>query len=124
MEVDLHVSADDLPSFQADCGEHLIIQPDTLVFYVDDTGDERMNNQGHPIFAFGGVATVGAFHVPIARTWRAMKAKTFPQVTGPLHAKRHLRERLSQRKRQVVLAAMAHKELGRFGYYQQHRPLG
>lgn len=34
---DLHVSADDLPSFQADRGEHLIIQPDTLVFYVDDT---------------------------------------------------------------------------------------
>jgi hypothetical protein len=115
MELDFRATAKGPPGFEAAPGEHLIIQPNALVFYIDDTGDERMNNRDHPIFAFGGVATVGQFHLPIARTWQAMKARTFPQVTGPLHAKKHLRDRLSRPKRQAVLKAVAHEELGRFG---------
>src|SRR6185437_16078565 len=54
-------------------GEHVIIEPNTLVFYIDDTGDERLSDQQHPVFAFGGVATVSEFHVPIGQGWRAMK---------------------------------------------------
>ena len=100
---------------QQPVGEHLIIRPNTLVFYIDEAGDERLNNRDHPIFAFGGVASVAEFHVPIAHAWQAMKATTFPQVTGPLHAKTHLRDRLSKPKRRAVLAAMAHQQLGRFG---------
>jgi Protein of unknown function (DUF3800) len=96
-------------------GEHLVIQPDTLTFYIDEAGDERLTYRERPIFAFGGVASIGEFHIPIAREWQAMKAVTFPQVTGPLHAKTHLRDRLSERKRLAVLAAMAHHQLGRFG---------
>jgi hypothetical protein len=96
-------------------GEHLVIQPNTLVFYIDDSGDEQLNNRQHPIFAFGGVACVGEFHIPIARSWQAMKAATFPQVTGPLHAKTHLRDRLPEPKRLAVLSAMAPQHLARFG---------
>jgi hypothetical protein len=96
-------------------GEHLHIQPNTLVFYIDESGDERLNNQQHPIFAFGGVACVTESHIPIARAWQAMKAATFPQVVGPLHAKSHLRERLTEPRRLAVLAGMAHRQLGRFG---------
>lgn len=96
-------------------GEHLIIKPNTLVFYIDDTGDERLNDQQHPIFAFGGVATVTEFHLHIARTWQKMKAATFPQVVGPLHAKTHLRDRLTEPRRRAVLAGMTHSQLGRFG---------
>jgi hypothetical protein len=66
-------------------------------------GDERLNNQKHPIFAFGGVACVAESHLPIARAWQAMKALTFPQVVGPLHAKTHLRDRLAEPKRLALL---------------------
>ncbi|HKW52376.1 MAG TPA: DUF3800 domain-containing protein [Stellaceae bacterium] len=96
-------------------GEHLIIEPNTLVFYIDDTGDERLSHQQHPVFAFGGVAAGTEFHIPIGQAWRAMKAKTFPQVAGPLHAKTHLRDRLTDRRRLAVLKAMDHQQLGRFG---------
>ena len=60
--------------------DHLIIQPNTLVLYTDEAGDERLNNQRYPIFAFGGVACVAESHPPIALAWQAMKASTFPQV--------------------------------------------
>jgi Protein of unknown function (DUF3800) len=95
--------------------DHLIIQPNTLVLYIDEAGDERLNNQKHPIFAFGGVACVAESHLPIARAWQAMKALTFPQVVGPLHAKTHLRDRLAEPKRLALLGGMAHQQLGRFG---------
>jgi hypothetical protein len=95
--------------------ELLILKPNTLVFYVDDSGDERLKNQQHPIFAFGGVACSFDFHLRIARAWQAMKAVNFPQVDGPLHSKTHLRDRLSDTKRLAVLASMAHPELARFG---------
>jgi hypothetical protein len=96
-------------------GEQLIINENTLVFYVDEFGDEQLNNQQHPIFAFGGVATVSEHHIPIAHAWRKMKAATFPQVVGPLHAKKHIRDRLSKKKRRELLAGMAHRQLARFG---------
>lgn len=95
--------------------ELLTIEPNTLVFYVDDSGDERLNHQGHPIFALGGVACTTEFHLDLARPWQAMKAKVFPQVRGPLHAKKHLREKLPGAKRDAVLAATSHRALGRFG---------
>jgi len=96
-------------------GGQLIIQPNTLVFYVDESGDEQLNNQHHPIFAFGGVATVTEHHIPIARAWQEMKAATFPQVVGSLHAQRHIRDRLAERRRLALLASMAHQQLARFG---------
>ncbi|MGO8847463.1 MAG: DUF3800 domain-containing protein [Methylocella sp.] len=96
--------------------ELLEIPAHTLVFYVDDSGDERLNDQNHPIFAFGGVACVTEFHIEMARTWQAMKSVTFKQIKGPLHAKTHLREsKLQDHKRAAVLSAMADRRLGRFG---------
>jgi hypothetical protein len=59
-------------------GQHLLLQPKTLVFSIDDTGDERMNNRQHPVFAFGGVSCVAELHSDIARKWRTMKSKCFP----------------------------------------------
>jgi hypothetical protein len=63
--------------------EHLAIPPNTLVFYVDDSGDERLNDQNNQLFAFGGVACVTESHIELARTWQAMKSGTFRQVKGP-----------------------------------------
>jgi Protein of unknown function (DUF3800) len=95
-------------------GEQLILYPKTLAFYIDEAGDERLDNRERPIFAFGGVAAVAEDHPAIARAWKSMKTKTFPQVRGALHAKTHLRDRLSEKKRRAVLAAMEHPQLGRF----------
>jgi hypothetical protein len=104
-----------MTTFRSERAEHLTIGPNTLVFYVDESGDEQLSDRQHPIFAFGGVATVTDHHVPIARAWRAMKAATFPQVVGPLHAQRHIRDRLAEPRRLALLAGMAHRQLARFG---------
>jgi hypothetical protein len=106
--------AADLPSIIMPEGEHLIIPSGALVFYIDDSCDEKLNNRKHPFLAFGGVGCTCEFHTPLARIWQQMKALTFPQVRGPLHATRHLRGR-SGRQWQAVLAAMNSPYLGRFG---------
>lgn len=93
----------------------LIILPNTLVFYVDDTGDESLGDPAHPVFAFGGVACVAEHHVSIARNWQRMKATTFPKVNGPLHSKTHLREKISPQKWTAVRSAVNQPQLGRFG---------
>jgi hypothetical protein len=105
--------------------EHLALAPNTLVFYVDDSGDERLNDRNHPIFAFGGVSCVSEFHIPIAGAWQTMKRSVFPQVTGPLHAATHMREgKLSETKRAAVLQAMMHQQLGRFGTIMTDQTIG
>jgi hypothetical protein len=96
--------------------EDLVIESNTLVFYIDDSGDERLSDRSHPIFALGGVACTTDFHVDVAREWQAMKSNIFPQLRGPLHAKTHLRDgKLLGAKREAVLAAVSNRALGRFG---------
>jgi hypothetical protein len=106
--------AADLPNIVMPEGQHLIIPSGALVFYIDDSGDEKFNNCKHPFLAFGGVGCTCEFHIPLARIWQQMKALTFPQVRGPLHASRHLRDR-SDMQWSAVLAAMNSSYLGRFG---------
>jgi hypothetical protein len=108
------MSTAELPSVLLPKGEHLIIPPGALVYYVDDSGDEKFGNREHPFLAFGGVACTCEFHISLAETWKQMKASTFPQVLGPLHAKRHLKDR-SVRQWRAVQAAMNSPYLGRFG---------
>jgi hypothetical protein len=78
-----------IPSVMLPEGEHLIIPAGALVFYVDDSGDEKLNDPAHPFLAFGGVACTCEFHIPLSDTWKQMKALTFRQVRGPLRANRH-----------------------------------
>jgi Protein of unknown function (DUF3800) len=107
------MSASELPSVLIQEGEHLIIPPGTLVYYVDDSGDEKFGNREHPFLAFGGVACAAEFHIPIADDWKCMKASTFRQVRGPLHARRHLKDR-SVTQWRAVSAAVNSPFLGRF----------
>lgn len=96
--------------------EHRILRPNTLVIYVDDSGDEKIGDRAYPVFAFGGVACVSDYMTAIGNDWRTMKALVFPQIKTALHAKEHLREtRLKGVKRDSVLAAMGHPGLARFG---------
>jgi hypothetical protein len=93
-------------------GEHLIIPAGALAFYIDDSGDQKFADPEHPFLAFGGVACTCEFHVTIAEDWKLMKAATFPQVRGPLHAKRHLKRNSAARWRSVA-AAMNSSNLAR-----------
>src|SRR5208337_3217029 len=102
-----------LLSVELPAGEHLIIPAGALVFYIDDSGDQKFAHPEHPFLAFGGVACTCEFHITLAENWKHMKAATFRQVRGPLHANRHLR-RNSVVRWQAVSAAMSSPYLGRF----------
>jgi Protein of unknown function (DUF3800) len=103
-----------ISSVRAPEGEHLIIPPGALVYYVDDSGDEKFGNREHPFLAFGGVACTSEFHIPLANYWKDMKAANFRQLRGPLHANRHLKGHSAARWR-ALSAAMSFPNLGRFG---------
>jgi Protein of unknown function (DUF3800) len=103
-----------ISSVRAPGGEHLIIPPGALVYYIDDSGDEKFGNREHPFLAFGGVACTSEFHLPLAKNWKNMKAANFPQVRGPLHANRHPKGHSTTRWR-AVSEAMNFPNLGRFG---------
>jgi Protein of unknown function (DUF3800) len=98
-------------------GEHLVIAPNTLIFFVDESGDETLGNPDHPVFAFGGVGCVVEHLQAIRRDWSDMKSSVFPQLKGPFHAKVHVKgHRYTDAKRLSLLAAMSHPGLARFGF--------
>ena len=97
-------------------GENRILQPNTLVLYVDDSGDESIGDRNYPVFAFGGVACVSDYMTNIGDAWKAMKSSVFPQVKTALHAKEHMKEtRLKGVRRDSVLSALSNPGLARFG---------
>lgn len=106
----------------SDAGEHRVLAPNTLVLYVDESGDETFRDPQHPIFAFGGVACVSGELDLIGANWRAMKAAHFPQVKGALHATTNLKEsKLKGAKREAILAATTFIGLARFGIVLTNR---
>jgi hypothetical protein len=65
----------------------LDLQPGMLVCFIDESGDERMSDPGHPVFGMGGCAVMAhTFDMHLDTPWRRMKARHFGGEGRPLHA--------------------------------------
>jgi hypothetical protein len=65
----------------------LTINPNALVFFIDETGHEQLSDPHYPIFGMGGCAVMGRSYEEIIREpWRNLKARCFGGPDVPLHA--------------------------------------
>ena len=65
----------------------LLVRPDCLMFFCDDTGHEDFRDPRFPLFGIGGCAIMaGAIEQVLRGPWRSMKAEHFGSPDVPLHA--------------------------------------
>lgn len=65
----------------------LLVQPNCLMFFCDDTGHEDFRDRNFPVFGIGGCGIMaGAIEPVLKQPWRAMKAAHFGGPDVPLHA--------------------------------------
>ena len=65
----------------------LLVHPNCLMFFCDDTGHEDFRDRNFPVFGIGGCGIMaGAIEPVLKQPWRAMKAAHFGGPDVPLHA--------------------------------------
>jgi hypothetical protein len=65
----------------------LLVRPDCLMFFCDDTGHEDFCDPQFPVFGIGGCGIMaGAIEPVLKRPWQAMKARHFAGANARLHA--------------------------------------
>jgi hypothetical protein len=58
-----------------------------LVFFIDETGAESLDDPSFPVFGFGCCAVTGGnYQHAVFRPWREMKTTFFGGVQSPMHA--------------------------------------
>ena len=67
--------------------QKLLVRPDCLMFFCDDTGHEDFRDRSFPVFGIGGCAVMaGAIEPVLKRPWRELKAEHFGDPDVALHA--------------------------------------
>lgn len=61
----------------------LLVHPNCLMFFCDDTGHEDFRDRSFPVF---GIGDRGIMAAGLKQPWRAMKADHFGGPDVPLHA--------------------------------------
>lgn len=65
----------------------LRLTTDTLVFFVDETGDENTSDPNRPVFGFGGCAVMASsLDLDVRAPWRAVRQAVSGSDAVPLHA--------------------------------------
>jgi hypothetical protein len=63
------------------------LSSDSLLVFIDETGEEHFRDPKHPVFGLGGCAVHAAdYETAIAAPWRQMKDRLFGGRDSPLHA--------------------------------------
>lgn len=67
--------------------EHLSLTSDTLVFFIDETGDESLSDPNRPVFGFGGCGIMATYvDKHIREPWRLVRKAVTGSEDTPLHA--------------------------------------
>lgn len=91
-----------------------IFNPDDLLFFIDETGDETFRDPRNPIFGLGGVAVLGSELAPlIEQPWQIVRRSLGQKANTPLHANRFER-RLSNKKESLIIEYFENNPVRRF----------
>jgi len=67
-------------------GETLIIRPQSLAVFIDETGTEDYTDPTFPVFGYGGCAACGAeYYGVLARPWERLKDERLGGARTPFH---------------------------------------
>jgi len=74
-------------TFNFDNGTLLNISPNSVLVFLDETGDEQLNDPAYPIFGFGGCCILARDYFDnIDKPWSNMKIENFDLIHKALHA--------------------------------------
>lgn len=90
--------------------------PRTLLVFIDESGDEKLSDQAHPVFAFGACAClIDLYPGLISRPWRRLKRRVLGSSDVAWHARdigREAREMFSAR----LTSFFRYHSFARFGW--------
>jgi hypothetical protein len=67
--------------------DHPPFDPDDLLAFIDETGEESLSDPAYPTFGLGGCAIPSSHYFPALRDpWLELRGTHFPGHVGPLHA--------------------------------------
>jgi hypothetical protein len=96
--------------------EVLQLSPRTLVFFIDESGDEHLSDHAHPIFGYAGIALrVDEIERQIRRPWTRLKNLHFGEMDGRLHAGRM--RQLSQVQMTALSDFFVYRRFSRFAAF-------
>ncbi|HKF64122.1 MAG TPA: DUF3800 domain-containing protein [Dongiaceae bacterium] len=90
----------------------LLLRPDTLAFFIDDSGDQVLGDPGNPLFALGGVSVMGSDYAAVAGAWSQATA-TISRPKGRLHFSERQRG-LGRSNKLQIHKLLASRPIGRF----------
>lgn len=68
-------------TFNFDDGTLLNISPNSVLVFLDETGDEQLNDPAYPIFGFGGCCILARDYFDnIDKPWSNMKIEKFDLI--------------------------------------------
>jgi len=70
-----------------DDGSLLDVSPNSVLVFLDETGDEQLNDPKYPLFGFGGCCILARdYYDIIDKPWLKMKHEKFDLTSNSLHA--------------------------------------
>lgn len=74
-------------TFKGEDGTRFYSAPDTFLLFVDETGEESLQDPNYPIFGFGAVGLPAQIYLSnLSTPWESLKEKEFNGKNKPLHA--------------------------------------
>lgn len=91
----------------------LRFEPNDLLIFLDETGDETFGDAGNPVFGLGGIAVLGCELVSLVeQPWCAVRSVFGRKPDAPLHANK-VERRLNQRKEEAIIRFFKENQMRR-----------
>lgn len=85
----------------------------TLLIFIDETGEESLNDESYPIFGFGGCMVMVSDYPELVSLWKKVES-TFSKEALPLHAADLIPKEMTQQNFNALKDFFGNKKFGRF----------
>lgn len=102
---------------EVDTNQRISIEEDSLLVFIDETGDDKASDKNYPIFGLGGCALFSQDYDHLIHTpWTIFKRKILGNTEGVLHASDIELDNISQDELNLIGEFFKNGEFKRFGF--------